>query len=80
MLVYDGLERTAIRLENSAALLYLRDGGVRFEVLEPPGTRLQRSGTELGHRSGMVEPAFADVDGSRVVYRISGAGPVLDRP
>lgn len=71
MLVFDGLERTAVELQGSAAVLKAREGGVRFEILEPRGVRLSRTGKELGHRNGIAEALTADVNDSRAVCRIS---------
>jgi hypothetical protein len=75
MLVFDGEERTAIRLEGNAVTLALRGGAVRFRVIEPAGARLERTGKELAHRNGMIEPVFAGVAGNRAVYRIEGLPP-----
>jgi hypothetical protein len=72
MLVFDGLEETKVRLEGSELTLSLRDGKVHFELLEPSGVKLVRSGTRLDHRNGRVEAAYSDIPGLRAVYRIRG--------
>ena len=72
MLVFDGLEETKIEMAGSAVTLSLRDGAVRFEVLEPSGVELHRTGKRLDFRNGEAEAAYADIPGLRAVYRIAG--------
>lgn len=70
MLVFDGLEKTAVRLEGASATLGLDGREMRFEVLEPKGPAIQRAGCELKHRNGMVQPVFVEAAGTHLVYRI----------
>ena len=61
-------ERTppqAIRVNSS-----LRDGSIRYQVLEPKDAELKRAGVCLEHRNGQVEAAYADIQGLRAVYHI----------
>jgi len=70
MLVFDGLEETQVKMASNSVRLSLWDGAIRFAVLEPQGTVLKRAGTRLVHRNGMVEAAYADIQGLRALYRI----------
>ena len=71
MLVFDGLEETKVEIKGGGVTLRLWDGTGRFEILEPKGAQLKRTGKRLEHRNGEVEGAYADITGLRVVYRIS---------
>lgn len=71
MLVFDGKDKTKVNMDEDKVSLNLAGESVTFTVLEPKGARLKRSGKELDHRNGLVEAAFAEVKGNRVVYRIS---------
>lgn len=73
MLVFDGLEKTDIQMQGNAVTLRLAGSGVKFAVTEPAGAVLRRTGKELGHRNGMVEPLYAEIAGLRASYRIEAA-------
>lgn len=70
MLVFDGLQATKVQFRGSEVALRLRDGGVRFSILEPEQLPLQPTGTRLDHRNGQVEAAYAEADSLRMRYRI----------
>lgn len=71
MLIFDGEEKTKVTIEGSTATLDLREHGVRFTILEPTGTPLQRSRKTLNHRNGQVEAAVAETSSHRVVYQLT---------
>ena len=58
-------------LAGRGVTLRLAGAGVRFEVVEPASAVLKRSGRQLKHRNGIVEPISAEFKGTRAVYRIS---------
>ena len=70
MLVTDGLEAAKVEMEKNALDLSMRDGSVRFEILEPHGVELKRTGVRLDNRNGQTEAAYGDIAGLRAVYRI----------
>jgi rhamnogalacturonyl hydrolase YesR len=70
MLVCNGAEKTEVHLSGNTLKMRLEGKGVTFEVLEPSGVTLIRSGRELKHRNGMIEPVYAEVPGRTAVYRI----------
>ena len=72
MLIFDGLEEAKVKMARNSVTLALRDGTVRFEVLEPSGVKLQRTGQRLDFRNGEAEAACAEIRGLRAVYRITG--------
>lgn len=71
MLVFDGANRTAVKMKNNAITLTLADKSVNFAIIEPKAVELQRSGKELKHRNGMIEAAVGEITGKRMVYRIT---------
>ncbi len=71
MLIFDGKDRTKVVMDKNAVRLTLAGKSVNFTVMEPKGVTLQRSGKQLKHRNGMVEAAFAEAMGKRLVYRIT---------
>jgi hypothetical protein len=71
MLVFDGKDETKVAMDGNTVTLELAGKSVKFTVLEPQGLMLQRSGEQLTHQNGMMEAAFAEAKGKRVVYRIS---------
>lgn len=70
MLVFDGLQKTQIRMNGNTLEMSMDGKGVQFEFLQPAGATLQRSGKELNHRNGTVEPVYGDVPGRTAVYEI----------
>ena len=70
-LVFDGESDTRVRLRRNTLTLDLRGRGMQFTVEEPRGATLQRNPERINHRNGQVEEVFAEVPGSRVVYRIA---------
>ncbi len=70
MLVYDGLEETKVEVKKNSVELFLWDGGIKFTLLEPKNIELNRTGIRIEHRNGMVEGVYADIKGTRAVYRI----------
>ena len=73
MLVFDGLEETKVDLVGESVRLQLREGPVRFTVLEPAGVKLTRSGVRRDQRNGQMEACFADIEGLRATYRIEAS-------
>ncbi len=71
MLVFDGRDKTKVVMAKDTVQLSLADKSVNFTVIEPKGVTLQRTGKQLSHRNGMVDTAFADATGRRLVYRIT---------
>lgn len=71
MLVFDGAEESNVTLDGSSVTLKRSGGGARFEVLEPTGLKLQRTGKRLDFRNGQAEGVYAELEGVRAVYRIS---------
>jgi rhamnogalacturonyl hydrolase YesR len=74
MLVFDGENRTDVKLKGDAVTLTLAGKSVNFAVVEPKAVKLQRSGEELRHRNGIIEAATAEIPGNRMVYRITAGG------
>jgi hypothetical protein len=73
-LTTDGRSETTITVNGSRVTLQRQGGGgVAFEVLEPAGTALTRSGLRIKHPNGFVEPILGTVTGDRIVYRIQPA-------
>ena len=70
MTLFDGAERSKIEMAKDSVTLSLRDGSVRFRMIEPAGIELARTGKPLVNRNGELEGAYADVHGLRAVYRI----------
>jgi len=70
MLVFDGKERTKVKMNANKVKLSLAGKGVCFEIVNPKTAVLKRSGKELNHRNGKVEEVFAEV-GKQAVYRIT---------
>lgn len=71
MLVFDGQEESKVSMAGSSVKLELGGGSSRFEILEPAGVQLRRTGVRLDFRNGQAEGAYAEIDGFRAVYRIS---------
>ncbi len=71
MLVSDGKGETQVEMEQNAVTLTLAGKSVTFEILEPAGATLQRTGKQLKHRNGLVEAVYAESTGKRMRYRIS---------
>ncbi len=70
-LTTDGRSETAMTLDGSRVTLQRQDGGgIIFEVLEPTGTPLTRSGLRIKHPNGFVEPILGTVTGNQIAYRI----------
>ena len=73
-LTTDGRSETAITVNGNRVTLHNQSGGgVAFEILEPAGTVLSRSGLRIKHPNGFVEPIQGTVTGNRIVYRIQPA-------
>jgi hypothetical protein len=70
MLVFDGKEKTDINIAENRVRLQLDGENVSFEAVEPSDARLVRTGVELKHRNGLVEPVYFDADGGRASYRV----------
>ena len=70
MLVFDGEEESQVTLDRRELTLRLRSKGVRVTILEPAQSTWQRTGLSLGHRSGLVEPAYFEIRGNTAKYRI----------
>jgi hypothetical protein len=73
MLVFDGLEQTRINVTGNTATLSLRDGAIRFELAQPSGIEINRSGRKLDFRNGEAELLYADVSGTSATYFIRPA-------
>jgi rhamnogalacturonyl hydrolase YesR len=71
MLVFDGEERTGIIVSRNRIKLSLAGKSMTFLVKEPGDAVLHRSGNQLNHRNGIVEDAFVEAPGKRMIYRIS---------
>jgi rhamnogalacturonyl hydrolase YesR len=71
VLVFDGKDETKVGMDKNAINLTLAGKSVAFEVLEPKGVVLRRSGKQLKHRNGMMEAVFCEIEGNRAVYRIN---------
>ncbi|MFH1918512.1 MAG: hypothetical protein ABIP48_01310 [Planctomycetota bacterium] len=71
MLVFDGLAHTKVDLRGNRLALELDDLGAAFEIIEPEGVELKRTGQTYAHRNGQVEQVEADIPGHRAVYRIT---------
>ena len=71
MLVFDGKDETDVAMRDNGVKLTLAGKSAVFEILEPKGAMLQRSGKQLKHRNGMVEEAYVEISGRRIVYRIA---------
>lgn len=73
-LTTDGRSETAITVNGNRVTLHNQSGGgVAFEILEPAGTVLSRSGLRIKHPNGFIEPIQGTVTGNRIVYRIQPA-------
>lgn len=70
LLVFDGQSETDVRSDGNVIWLALDGRGVRCVALEPPEGTWTRSGQTVGHRCGLVEPAWTEARGGRVVVRI----------
>ncbi|MCX6375724.1 MAG: hypothetical protein NTU88_06785, partial [Armatimonadetes bacterium] len=70
MLVFDGLEESKVEMSGSSVMLSLRDGAIRFAILDPSDAQLKRTGVRLSNRNGEVEAAYADIEGLHARYRI----------
>jgi hypothetical protein len=70
MLVFDGLEESKVEMSGSSVALSLRDGAIRFMILDPADAQLKRTGVRLDNRNGEVEAAYADIEGLHARYRI----------
>jgi hypothetical protein len=75
MLMFDGQQQTDVKLRGNRISLRSGGRGINVEMLEPKGAEWKRMGYCVNHRNGKVEEAYADVPGSRVVYRISTNQP-----
>lgn len=71
-LIFDGLEKTKIEMSSNTLELYLREGGTKFEILEPKDAELQRSIKKMINFNGEIEPIFFDTNQNKAKYRISG--------
>ena len=71
MLVFDGERKTEVAMKGNTVKLTLANKSVNFTVLDPETAQLQRSGQELNHRNGIIEPVFAEMAGNRIVYHIT---------
>jgi rhamnogalacturonyl hydrolase YesR len=71
MLVFDGKDEAAIDMKDNSVKLTLAGKSARFTAIEPKGITLQREGSRQKSRNGMMEAAFAETAGNRIVYRIS---------
>jgi hypothetical protein len=71
MLVFDGRDRTKVKISGASVKLTLAGKSVRFTILVPKDAKLRRAGKELKHRNGLVEPIIAEFKGNRATYRIS---------
>jgi hypothetical protein len=70
MLVFDGIEHARVNLDGPAAVIQLRGSAVEFSIQSPSDATLNRAGSMLDFRNGQAEPLFADIQGTRTVYRI----------
>jgi hypothetical protein len=70
MLVFDGRDRTKVELSGASVKLTMAGRSVRFTILVPKDAKLHRTGKELKHRNGLVEPVVAEFKDGRAVYRI----------
>ena len=70
MLVTDGLEEAKVEMAKNTVNLSMRDGSVRFEVLEPKGVELKRTGVRLDNRNGQIEAAYGEIAGLKAKYHV----------
>lgn len=70
MLVFDGLKSTNVAVQGNSIRLELDGLAAGCTILEPPRAVWVRSPERLGHRNGLIEPAVAEIQGLRTVYRI----------
>lgn len=70
MLVFDGETRVDEEMTDSSISLELNGKGVRFSIIEPMETKLDRSGVQLNHRNGIVEATYAEFSGAKVRYQL----------
>jgi len=71
MLTFNGESQTIIELINSSAVLELEGKKIKFQLIEPKGIYLKKSGIQYGHRNGIVEPLFVEFKGNKATYSIS---------
>jgi rhamnogalacturonyl hydrolase YesR len=71
MLTFNGKEETAIQTAKNTATLSLEGKRIRFTALAPNSATLVRSGKKYGHRNGMVEPLYFEVQGNKAKYSIN---------
>ena len=70
MLISDGLESTRVDVGDNAIRLSLRGEGSRFTILSEETQPLRRTGTQLSHKNGVIEPIYAETSASQLSYRI----------
>ncbi|MCP4450436.1 MAG: hypothetical protein GY809_03170, partial [Planctomycetes bacterium] len=71
MLLSDGMNKTHIQMHKKSVRLEMEGKDIVFQAMgSSPGT-LVRSGQQLKHRNGLVEPVYFDVKGKSAKYRIS---------
>ena len=70
-LITDGRNETDLSVSGSRAELRLPGvGGVAIEAIKPQGITWKRSGLQVQHPNGVVEPLIATVPGDTLEYRI----------
>jgi len=74
MLVFDGLKSTSVNVAGNSIQLEMDGCAAGCTILEPSGATWVRSSKTVAHRNGLVEPATAEIQGVRAVYRIGGRG------
>lgn len=70
MLVFDGLKSTKVAVAGNSIRLEMDGRAAGCTILEPPEAVWVRSAKRLGHRNGLIEPAVAEIQAVRTVYRI----------
>jgi hypothetical protein len=71
MLIFDGQKKTRVRMMGNTLGMELEGKRMRLTLSQPSGVILKRTGKELGHRNGIVEPVFGEIQGLKAVYIIS---------
>ena len=70
MLIADGRSETDIHMKGNSVRLKLDGKGVCFEILQPAGVELKRTGQKLSHRNGDIERATATTEQKGITYVI----------
>lgn len=73
ILIYDGFERTQIKIQNQKLKLGLRDGDVCFQVIEPDYSMIKRKRKKYSYRNGYANIVYAESFQKVMKYKISNS-------